>query len=79
MSNVYRDDSEEYVAPAVPHAMSAFRQGNWEHPDHTGRIVGWFIPNDVVERMGADAFCLPREVEECLTKLIAARRAAPYV
>ena len=53
--------------------LSAFRQGNWEHPDHKGRIVGWLIPNDAVKRMGADAFCLPREIAEALTRLAAIR------
>jgi hypothetical protein len=52
--------------------LSAFRQGNWEHPDHTGRIVGWVIPNEAVERMGADAFCLPREVSDALRRLASA-------
>jgi hypothetical protein len=30
-----------------------------------------------VERMGADVFCLPREVGECLAKLQAARGVEP--
>jgi hypothetical protein len=56
--------------------LSAFRQGNWPHPDGIGRIVGWIIPNEAVERMGADAYCLPREIDEALTRL-AALRAQP--
>lgn len=60
------------AAVGVPLPPATFRQGNWEHPDHIGRIVGWIIPNDVVQRMGADAFCLPGEVEDALRRLAAA-------
>lgn len=56
----------KFVASA--HPVDGLRQGNWQHPEG-GRIVGWIIePNDV-ERMKADAFCLPREVAEALANL----------
>lgn len=48
--------------------VDGLRQGNWHHPDG-GRIVGWVIEPDDVERMGADSFCLPREVAEALANL----------
>lgn len=51
--------------------VDGLRQGNWQHPDG-GRIVGWHIPPSAVERMRADAYCLPREIEACLARLAAA-------
>lgn len=67
-------------ASARPSAGAAtvegLREGNWHHPDG-GRIVGWVIEPDDVERMKADAFCLPREVAEALENLRNASRPAP--
>lgn len=56
---------------ALPAAT--FKQGNWSHPDGDGsRIVGWRIPAADVDRMGVDAYRLPQEVIDALTKLAAA-------
>lgn len=49
------------------------REGNWSHPDG-GRIIGWRLMPSEVERLGADAFRLPREAHDwCLEQLRAAR------
>lgn len=62
------------AAPAAPAEVHGLREGNWHHPDG-GRIVGWVIEPEDMERMKADAFCLPREVAEALENL----RSTPRV
>lgn len=56
--------------------VEGLREGNWHHPDG-GRIVGWVIEPDDLERMKADAFCLPREVAEALQNLRARHATSP--
>lgn len=68
--------ADELEAALSPLGVAGLRQGNWHHPDG-GRIVGWVIEPGDVERMGADAFCLPREVADALENLRAARTTPP--
>jgi hypothetical protein len=57
----------------VPLPPATFRQGNWSHPAGDGsRIIGWIIPAADVDRMGADAYVLPQEVNDALERLSAA-------
>jgi hypothetical protein len=65
----FEDDATPTALPAAGESLVAFREGNWPHPDGKGRIIGWHVPQDVVDRIGADSFCLPREIADALDRL----------
>lgn len=51
--------------------VRGLREVNYQLSDGQGRVVGWRIEADDVERMGASAFCLPNQVASALACLLA--------